>query len=257
MDPFFQNNFYDTNASNGKNNGKGGKNMLTMSPAIPETENPETQITLLKKENSLLREEIKRLNFALGSSVIADSDIRRLHNTAKEIQLDLEMKYDQNVQISDHYDKLIEESNKQKEALRSVLDSKITLITENLGKIVQVVEETTHHLKSQNFEIVKEKVNNQIEEMNDKMLEFEHIISESQLAYRSRLEKILETRRQAEVNFSEERKKFVKVVKDLETAYVRKGEEYHDRVKREYELIEDSYFKLKHENGILLLIISR
>lgn len=222
---------------------------LTRSPIIPETENPETQIQLLRKENILLRQEIKRLNYALGSSVIGDSDIARIQNTAKEIQIDLEIKYNQTVQISNHYDKLISESQNQKEALRELLDKKIANIGKNLAKVVQVFEECSVQLKSQSFEAVKEKVNSQIEEMNDKLLEFEHIISESQQAYRGRLEKILETRRQAEINFLEERKKFVSVIKDLENAYLKKGEEYKERLKREYQIIEDSYFKLKHENG--------
>lgn len=226
-----------------------GQNRLTMPPAIPETNNPKIQVGLLKKENNLLRREIKRLNQALGSKVLVESDIKRIKESAMDIQYELELKYNQTIEISEHYDMLIKESQNQKEVLRELLDQKISEIGVDLKKVVTVFEDCTKHLKNQNFKVLKQKVNGHVSQMNDKLLQFETVISDSQGAYRSRLEKILETRRQAEVNFLEERRKFVLIVKDLEKAYSKRQEEFKERLKREYDVIEDSYFKLKNENG--------
>jgi hypothetical protein len=84
--------------------------------------------------------------------------------------------------------------------------------------------------------------------MSDKLLEFESIIAESQSVYRSKLEKILDMRRQAEKNFLEERQKFSSVVHDLETAFLLKEENFQERLKRDYEIIERNYFELKNDN---------
>lgn len=77
---------------------------------------------------------------------------------------------------------------------------------------MQVFEECSLLLKQTNFEIIRVKVTQQISEMSDKLLEFESIMNASQKVYRSKLEKILDMRRQAETNFLEERQKFSSVV---------------------------------------------
>jgi hypothetical protein len=84
--------------------------------------------------------------------------------------------------------------------------------------------------------------------MSDKLLEFENIMASSQKMYRSKLEKILEMRRMAEKNFLGERQKFSSVVQDLESAFLRKEENFQERLKRDYEIIERNYFELKNEN---------
>lgn len=79
-------------------------------------------------------------------------------------------------------------------------------------------------------------------------MEFESVMSESQKMYRSKLEKILDMRRQAERNFLEERQKFSSVVADLEAAFQRKEENFQEKLKRDYQIIEKNYLDLKNDN---------
>jgi hypothetical protein len=203
---------------------------------------------ILKKENAILRKEINKLNSQLHSKVIADVEVERLTKIAKNLKFHLEEKYEQTVSISDEYSRLVEDAQNQKDRLRDLVDQKIVNINSNLETISDVIADCGERLKSTNFEIIREKVHEQIEEINQKILEFEHILRESQMAYRQRLDKILATRRQAEINFLEERKNFAEVVTDLEEAYVNREDAYKERIDKEYKLIEENYFQLKHEN---------
>ena len=63
-------------------------------------------------------------------------------------------------------------------------------------------------------------------------------------------------RRQAEKNFLEERQKFSSVVQDLESAFLRKEENFQERLKRDYEIIERNYFELKNENCKFTIILT-
>lgn len=73
-----------------------------------------------------------------------------------------------------------------------------------------------------------------------------------QRSYIQRLTKILDTRKQAEGNFLEERKKLTSMIRDLEILYQRRNESFQSRLKKELSLMKSAYDKLKDENGINL-----
>ena len=124
---------------------------------------------------------------------------------------------------------------------RTVKDvvSKMTLVMENVAK--NNLEDFQAHLESSLAGVVS-KVG-QMDELSKSM----------QRNYIQRLSKILETRKQAEVNFLEERKKFTSMVRDVEMAYQRKNEAYHSKLKKELVLLKSAYDKVKDENGRLLV----
>lgn len=75
-----------------------------------------------------------------------------------------------------------------------------------------------------------------------------------QKSYVQRLTKILDTRKQAEHNFLEERKKLTAMVRDLEVLYQRRNETFQSRLKKELTMLKSAYDKLKDENGTVILI---
>lgn len=83
----------------------------------------------------------------------------------------------------------------------------------------------------------------------DKVQELEQISRNMQRSYVQRLNKLLETRKQAETSFLEERKKLTSLVKDLEILYQRKSECFQTNLKKELSLMKSAYDKLKDENG--------
>ena len=74
---------------------------------------------------------------------------------------------------------MLQESEKQKDELREILDGHIAEIHNNVRKTVQVFEECSLLLKQTNFEVVRVKVAQQIQDITDKLLEFESVMSES------------------------------------------------------------------------------
>ena len=83
----------------------------------------------------------------------------------------------------------------------------------------------------------------------EKVQELEQISSNMQKSYVQRLTKILETRKQAEASFLDERKKLTSLVKDLEILYQRRNESFQGSLKKELALLKSAYDKMKDENG--------
>jgi hypothetical protein len=88
-----------------------------------------------------------------------------------------------------------------------------------------------------------------ISKINDKLEELEDINRSMQSGYISRLQRIVETRKEAEAKFLEERQMFTRIVKDLEIAYQYKQEAFQSRLKKELVLTKNAYDKLKDDNG--------
>ena len=218
-------------------------------PSPPAEELGSTAIEVIKKENEILKKEIHRLFESQGSRVISQTEIEKLLDSAKQLHRGLDSKYSQAVQISEKYKQILKSSKTQNENLRNLIDNKIVEINANVRQIRSIFESCAELLKSQNFEIIKKRVNLQIHATSDKLNEFETMMQGIHQAYRARLEKILGTRRQAEVNFMEERKRFMSVVAELEKAYLNKEEFMKQSLSKRFELMESNYLKLKHENG--------
>ncbi len=94
-------------------------------------------------------------------------------------------------------------------------------------------------------------LNRSLNSIIERVNEMDEVSKSMQRNYIQRLTKILETRKQAEVNFLDERKKFTSMIRDIEMAYQRKNEAFQLRLKKELTLIKNAYDKIKDENGTL------
>lgn len=113
------------------------------------------------------------------------------------------------------------------------------------------VSEQAKKIESNDLASFDRYITQSVNSIFDKVQELEQISRSMQKSYVQRLTKILETRKQAETSFLEERKKFAFMVKDLEILYQQRNESFQSRLKKELSLMKTAYDKLKDENGRL------
>ena len=118
-----------------------------------------------------------------------------------------------------------------------------------MGEVVNGSREIVIKVTKNDLEAVDRLLMGSISKLNDKLEELEDINRSMQAGYISRLQRIVETRKEAEAKFLEERQLFTRIVRDLEIAYQQKQEAFQSRLKKELVLTKNAYDKLKDDNG--------
>lgn len=139
--------------------------------------------------------------------------------------------------------------DQRKDEQRKAVDSRLTEIEKNVVIIQQQTTEILKKIEGNDLDSFDRNLHKAVSSIQEKIQEIEEISKNMQRSYIQRLTKILDTRKQAETNFLEERKKLTSMIKDLEILYQRRNETFQSRLKKELSLMKSAYDKLKDENG--------
>ena len=140
-------------------------------------------------------------------------------------------------------------SQQKRSADRKLIEGKLLEIDRTMGEVVNGSREIVMKVTKNDLEAIDRLLMGSISKINDKLEELEEINRSMQSGYISRLQRIVDTRKEAEAKFLEERQLFTKIVRDLEIAYQQKQEAFQSRLKKELILTKNAYDKLKDDNG--------
>lgn len=211
----------------------------------------------LEEENSILRKEILKLHETIGAQHYGGPQLNRFMELFREITEGLTQKTQINDELSRQFDEINNEFLSQKEELRELIDKKVVEIERKIYNVIIGCEDCLSSIKTQSYERSRDVLMEQIKIVTEKMSEFETIIIHSQDAYRLKINQLLESRKEAEIQFLEERAKFASILQELEKAYEIKAKSVESTISQELNSMKELYFKVKYENGILIVLNTR
>ena len=136
-----------------------------------------------------------------------------------------------------------------KDSQRKAIDSRLTEIEKSMMSIHKLTAEIVSRIETNNLDSFEKNINKAVNTVFERVKELEEISKSVQRSYVQRLTKILDTRKQAETSFLDERKKLTSMIKDLEILYQRRNDTFQSRLKKELSMMKAAYDKLKDENG--------
>lgn len=137
----------------------------------------------------------------------------------------------------------------RKDEQRREIDSRMLSIEELILDVQKEVKEQTKKIENNDLVSFDRYLTKSVNAIFEKVQELEQISRSMQKSYVQRLTKILDTRKQAEASFLEERKRLAALVKDLDVLYQQRNDSFQSRLKKELSLMKTAYDKMKDENG--------
>jgi flagellar hook-basal body complex protein FliE len=137
----------------------------------------------------------------------------------------------------------------RKDEQRREIDNRMLSIEELILDVQREVKEQTKKIENNDLVSFDRYLTKSVNAIFEKVQELEQISRSMQKSYVQRLTKIIDTRKQAEASFLEERKRLAALVKDLDVLYQQRNESFQSRLKNELSLMKTAYDKMKDENG--------
>lgn len=137
----------------------------------------------------------------------------------------------------------------RKDEQRREIDSRMLSIEELILDVQREVNEQTKKIENNDLVSFDRYLTKSVNAIFEKVQELEQISRSMQKSYVQRLTKIIDTRKQAEASFLEERKRLAALVKDLDVLYQQRNESFQSRLKNELSLMKTAYDNMKDENG--------
>ena len=137
----------------------------------------------------------------------------------------------------------------RKDEQRREIDSRMLSIEELILDVQREVKEQTKKIENNDLVSFDRYLTKSVNAIFEKVQELEQISRSMQKSYVQRLTKIIDTRKQAEASFLEERKRLAALVKDLDVLYQQRNESFQSRLKNELSLMKTAYDNMKDENG--------
>ena len=133
---------------------------------------------------------------------------------------------------------------KQKEAFRNLVEKSLRSLESDVDTMLIGFKSCICTMEEYSPSNYKEIIDKNMKIFHEKLEEFETLNSNFHEQFRSKVQKLLESRKEAELMFLEERERFASIISGMENYQQKVKKSLENQYEKEYLFFKEGYFKL-------------